>query len=165
MKWNDTQLEIAGLSSEERKLNFKLTDKKARTNLLKSAERKHLEVELKQNCTNLRFSPGAFLLVGKKLIEECENNRKKETLVVYNNLSIKVDEFKTGRELNNRHFDTKVVFSVNEQKVVLHCYNSTQNLKVEGSMYSTFIEKFLLPLLQSRIQEQKENIDIDDSNI
>ena len=105
MKWNDTQLEIAGLSSEERKLNFKLTDKKARTNLLKSAERKNLEVELKQNCTNLRFSPGAFLLVGKKLIEECENNWKKETLVVYNNLSIKVDEFKTGRELNNRHFD------------------------------------------------------------
>ena len=165
MKWNETQLEVDDLSSEERKLNFKLTDKKARANLLKSAGRKHLEIETKQNCTNLRFSPGAFLLVGKKLVEECENIHKKGNQLVHDNVSITVDEFRTGVELNNKHFDNKIVFSVDGHKVVVHCYNSTQNLKVEGRSYLLFIDKFLRPLLESQIEEQRDNIEAYDSNI
>ena len=53
---------------DERKLNFKLTDKKAKSNLLKGASRVHLEIEAKQKSKNLRFSTGAFLYVAKQLI-------------------------------------------------------------------------------------------------
>ena len=165
MKWNQSQLDKVDLSNEERKLNFKLTDKKVRSNLLKSAERRHLEVEHKQNCTNIRFSPGAYLFVGKKLIDECEEKQKQGSVFVYENLSIKVDEFKTGKELNNKHFDTKIVFAVDGQKVVIHCYNSTQNLKVEGSIYLSFIDRFLYPLLITQVQDVKESIAQYDSKL
>ena len=58
-------------------------------------------------------------------------------------MNISVSDFSAGLELNGKHFDTKIEFQVNNQKVVMHYYNSTQNLKVEGSVYLDFIDKYL----------------------
>ena len=109
MKLNDSQLENPNMKSKERKLNFKITDKKVRTNLLKSANENHLKLDVKQNCTNLRFSPGAFLIVAKELINECKDKYKEGTAFQLNDIVVSVNEFKTGTELNNKHFDTKIV--------------------------------------------------------
>ena len=62
LKWNDTQLESMNISDigsvgGSRRFNFKLSDKKAKKNLMKSAQRSHLEIEVKQTCRNLKFSP------------------------------------------------------------------------------------------------------------
>ena len=71
LKWNTSELsnmDVSDITSVggSRKFNFKITDQKARKNLLKSAKRMHLEVESKQNCKNLRFSPGSYLYVAKR---------------------------------------------------------------------------------------------------
>ena len=163
LKFNKTEMEKMDISDVDsiggaRMFNFKLTDKKARKNLLKSAQRMYLETEVKQNCINLKFSPGTYLLVAKKMIEECEVKHSQGVKFQFKDMEIKVVDFSSGLELNNKHFDTKIVFSVNDQKVVMHCYNSTQNLKVDGNAHVHFKEKFLEPLLLEEIDKVKEQI-------
>ena len=170
MKWNETQLKEMNVSDHKsisggRRLNFKLTEKKATSNLLKAADREHVQIETKQNCTNFRFSTGAYILVAKKLIKECEDRFKNGTPIAYTDMNITVDEFKTGLELNNKHFDTKIVFHMNGKKVVMHCYNSTQNLKIEGAAYLAFIEKYFTPIIMSEIEAVKEKIITYDSKV
>ena len=109
-----------------RKLNFELTDKKAKANLIKSANRAHFEIEKKQRSTNIRFSAGSYLLVAKPFVKKCELGYLNQTPFSKDDMEIAVDEYRDGLEQNNKHFDTKIVFSVNRKKVVIHCYNSTQ---------------------------------------
>ena len=164
LKWNTTELNKMNVSDDAsvggaRKFNFKLTEQKARKNLLKSPKRTHLQIEAKQNCKNLRFSPGAYVYIAKKMIEECHLKFRDNATFVYEDLKIQVVDFQTGHELNKRHIDTKVVFSVNGQKVVMHCYNSTQNLKLDGIAHSLFLDKFLGPLFFALIDDLKEEIE------
>ena len=55
--------------------------------------------------------------------------------------------------------DTKIVFNVNAEKVVVHCYNSTQNLMVNGKMYQEFINQYLQPLFVKEIEAIKLKIE------
>ena len=95
--------------SEEgaRKFNFELTEKKARKNLLKSAERNLLSKEMKKKSMNLRFSAGAYLKVAKELIKECEIRYKRNEVIKYLDMDISIAEYKHGSELNGKHFDSK----------------------------------------------------------
>ena len=163
IRLSETLVEMSDITdiasvAQERKLNFKMTDKKAKANLLKGASRVHLEIETKQKSKNFRFSTGAFIYVAKQMIKECETKFKSKSCIFHDDMEIRVDEFKDGLELNQKHFDTKIVLFVNGNKVVMHCYNSTQNIKVEGSIYLDFIRKFLEPLYQSNIERLKANI-------
>ena len=72
---------------------------------------------------------------------------------------IKVSEFKAGFEENNKHFDSKIVFLVNENRIVVHSYNSTQNMKVEGKGYSYFIEEFLEPIFTKNVSNLHQRIE------
>ena len=164
VKMNHTEIEKMDITdvnsvAGSRTFNFKLTDKKAKKNLLKSAQRKYLETESKQNCKNLKFSPGSYLLVAKKMVDECQVKFNENVVFNYEDMEIKVIGFHSGHELNNKHFDTKIIFSVNNQKVIMHCYNSTQNLKIDGQAHCYFSENFLEPLLKSKIDDIKEEID------
>ena len=144
--------------NNDRKFNFKLTDKKAKSNLLKSANRPHFEVEMKQLSLNLKFSAGAYLLVAKPFVEQCETYFNKNSSLTENTMEVKVNEFRAGKDLNEKHFDTKIVFLVNAQKVTMHCYNSTQNIMVNGSIYVEFIEKFLQPFFQTNVDKKQAQI-------
>ena len=142
LKLNASSLDVT-YENNDRTFNFELTDKKAKSNLLKSANRPQFEAEMKQLSLNLKFSAGAYLLVAKPFIEECETYFNKNASLTKNSMEVKVNEFRVGKELNDKHVDTKIVFLVNSQKVTMHCYNSTQNIMVNGSIYVEFTEKFL----------------------
>ena len=144
--------------SSGRRFQFELTDKKAKANLIKSAIRKPYEVEQKQRSTNLRFSAGAFLLIAKPFMKELQSKFESRKPLVAVDTEIVVEEFRDGIELNNKHFDTKLVLSVNKKKVVIHCYNSTQNMKIDGSNYNYFVQSFLLPLVISKSEELGDQI-------
>ena len=73
-------------------------------------------------------------------------------------LNIKVEEFENGMEINAKHVDSKIVFSVNGEKAVLHCYNTTQNLMVNGKMYTEIINQYLKPLFVQKIEAIKLKI-------
>ena len=62
--------EICDLKSLERNFDFKLTDKKAKSNIIKAANRCHFEVEAKQKSKNLKFSAGSYFFC-------CEANDKR----------------------------------------------------------------------------------------
>ena len=86
---------------EERKLNFKLTDKKAKSNLLKGASREHLEVESKQKSKNIRFSTGSLHVCcdmnsARVTLEDGVANHPLEDPTV--NISCEVCNFKANYE-------------------------------------------------------------------
>ena len=157
LKFNQTENDTNELDTG-RKFNFELTDKKAKANLLKSANRIHLEIENKQKCSNLRFSAGAFLMVARPFIKECESKFLNKVPIIINDMEITIEEYRDGMEMNNKHFDTKIALFVNRKKVVIHSYNSTQNLKVDGSIYVDFLENFLIPLFRSKIDKLGDKI-------
>ena len=59
-----------------RKFGYKLSDKKAKTNLLKGAAREALEVIKRQLCIMMFFSTGSFLEVVIPAILEWQNSKR-----------------------------------------------------------------------------------------
>ena len=108
---------------------------------------------------NLKFSAVAYLFVAKPFIKTCEMKFKSRQIFDEQNLCIKVREFEDGKDSNSKHMDTKIVFFVNEEKVVVHCYNSTQNIMVAGGRYLEFIERFLKPLFVKNIEKIQSEVD------
>ena len=154
LKLNESGVNV----NDDRTFNFELTDKKAKSNLLKSANRPQFEIEIKQQSLNLKFSAGAYLLVAQPLIKEFESYFLKKTPFTENGMETKVQEFRAGKDLNDKHFDTKLVFLVNTKKVTMHCYNSTQNIMVNGSIYMEFVERLLEPFFLTNVEKRKVQI-------
>ena len=152
-------------SGNLRRLNFKLTEKTAKSNLIKAANRNYFEIELKQKSTNLRFSAGAYLHTVMPVIENWKSKNMSKETFREGSMNIKVDEYADGLEMNAKHLDTKIVFNVNAEKVVVHCYNSTQNLMVNGKMYQEFINQYLQPLFVKEIEAIKLKIEEYDSAV
>ena len=142
----------------ERNFNFKLTDKKAKSNLLKSANGRHFEVETKQMSKLLKFSPGAYLQVVKPLLNQYIKIHENQNTILENGFEIIVHDLREGQELNNKNVDTKIELSVNKQKVIMHCYNTTQNILVNGIGYLNFSEHFLEPLFKEQVSKLKKQI-------
>lgn len=69
-----------------------------------------------------------------------------------------MSEVKAGYEENSKHFDTKIVFMFNGNRVVIHSYNSTQNMKVEGKGYLELIDKYLEPYFLEIISKSGQSI-------
>ena len=139
-----------------RNFSFKLTDATAKKNLLTGARRIPFDKEPKQKSVKLMFSAGAYievvmptLLNWKNCVGNCIN---------FGGISINIFEVKAGYELNSKHFDTKIVFLFDKNRVVIHSYNSTQNMKVEGKGYLEFIQRYLEPYFLQRIQDNDARI-------
>ena len=157
-------LKMGGISNQEmtiglntgddgRNFGFKLSDKTAKKNLLSGAKRIPFEKDYKQKCVKLKFSSGAYkeAVLPTLVFWMSKLNKTFE----YNSLSIRVSEVKAGYEENFKHFDTKVVLSTSNSRVVIHSYNSTQNIKVEESGYLNFPISYLEPIFLEAIVGSK----------
>ena len=165
MRKDVSSLNISESSFGSRNFDFKLTDKKAKSNFKNAALRKPFEIERKQRCCNLKFSAGAFLHAVKPSLEIWNQIHKNEDTHVENDLSISVVDLLIGEDQNGKQMDSKVTFLVNKSKVVVHVYNSTCNVKVEGSIYHTFIQKYLEPLFSQLAVEKQIDIANSDQEI
>ena len=47
--------------------------------------------------------------------------------------------------------DTKLVIFVNNDRLVLHAYNATQNLMIQGKNHENFAVKYLEPMFLEKI--------------
>ena len=139
-----------------RNLPFKLTDQTARKNLIAGTKRINFEKESKQKSAKLKFSAGAYMVVVLPTLKIWKD--LKGSLFSYGGLKIKIDEVKEGLDENSKHFDTKVVMTVEEMKVVIHSYNSTQNMKVDGKGYIQCIERYLEPYFNEKIEKMENSI-------
>ena len=138
-----------GPSDGTRNFQYRLTAKTAKSNLIKGALRKHIEIEHKQGAINIDFSDGSWILAA---FPEVLNWDKGNRMFSYGDINIQVTEAKPGIERGNKHVDYKIVFLVNNQKVVLHAYNSKQRFTVSGQNHVNFVTKYLEPFFTKKIE-------------
>ena len=112
--------------------NYKLNKERARKKLYEGANREAFKREDKKECINLIFNDGAFKEVILNSIIEIRNGPKHFIVGKENVERISIDR---RDELTGRHVDTKIEFRVNGEKVLIHVYNSTQKLTIQGKRY------------------------------
>ena len=140
-----------------RVFDYTINKKRAKAKLLKGSKRaNNLEVEIKNGCVNLLFSDGAYVEIVLPLMRLW--NRKVNEVFFVNQTEVKVIEIDAGIEESGNHVDTKLVITANNKRFVLHAYNGTQNLMVQGKNYENFAVNCLKPFFEEKIQESIQNI-------
>ena len=138
--------------SLEKHFNYEMTDKKAKSNLIKGASREVLETEEMQKCTMLIFSVGAYYEVIIPSVAEWKIGTK-----IMNN---EIKNVIPGFDENNKHMQTIIKVLCGKNMVTLTCFNSTQKVKVEGKGYQEFVKTILDPLIKTRLNRNTlENIE------
>ena len=126
-----------------RVFEYSMNKRRANAKLLQGAKAKNLDVEVKSGCVNLRFSDGSYFKLILPLIKAWQ--QKVDEIVQINENEIKIVEVEAGKEQTGSHFDTKLVVMNKGDRLVLHAYNSTQNLMVQGKNYEQFALNVLVP--------------------
>ena len=118
--------------------SYELSDKKAKSNLVKGAAREALAIYERQKCTVLQFSVGSYLKTVIPMV--CEwSNLKGE--VIIDGVKMMVEEVRQGFDEKKKHVETLLKFKVLGNKITVACYNTTQRMKVEGRGYLEFVSK------------------------
>ena len=60
-------------------------------------------------------------------------------------------DVKTSKHMTGKSIHSQVVFYFNDEKVVLHCYNTTQLILVNGVGYKNQVELFLRSFFQEKV--------------
>ena len=132
--------------SLERHFNYKLSDKKAKSNFLKSAARETFEIEEKGICTMLSFSVGAYYEVVLPTVAKwVAGDRTLDCEVIVGEVLPSYDE-------NEKHVETIIKMVKNGVKITVTFYNTTQRVKIEGRGYYDFGGEFLIPLFKNKIE-------------
>ena len=98
-------------------------------NLYTGAIRKPYIREEKSGCINLIFSDGAYKEVVLKSLVELRNGSR---FFMIGKEEVECVTFNPRKELSGKHVDTKIEFNVSGEKLVIHAYNSTQKLTIQG---------------------------------
>ena len=137
---------------------YELSDKKAKANFLKGANREALDIQERQKCVMIDLSTGAYLELIIPAVNEWGKVEGIENTIDY--LNIVVEEVNPGYDENLKHVQSIVRFVVNSNRVTVTCYNTTQRVKVEGKGYIEFVKKFFKPYLMKKLsKEVHEKID------
>ena len=73
---------------------------------------------------------------------------------------IKIGGVKLGKESSGKHVNTQIVFFADRDKIVLHLYNTTQLILINGLGYKKFINLFFKPFFESKIGGCLEDIEL-----
>ena len=143
-------------NSLTRHFSYKLTDKKATANFIKSASKEPLEIDQKQKCTIFTFSIGAYVKCVFPLLKSLEGETIKS---INNTIDIRPLKFLPGCDEMGKQIDLVASFLVNSKKVTLSCFHTTQKIKVEGNNYNEFVNKYLRKQFTDSINVHAEEID------
>ena len=140
-----------------RNFEYKLDDKAAKGKLLKGVKREPFEVVENSASSNLLFNLGSWNNVVMPSIRYWNEGKGNKSCKIGDNI-VNIANVKTGKDIGGKHIDTQVIFYSNRDKVVLHCYNTTQLILVNGHGYAKLIEIFLKPYFESKISMNLELI-------
>ena len=156
---NDNSLLVVNgnniLESVGRHFHYELSDKKAKGNLVKGANREPIEFHDRQGCIMIDFSTGSYLEIVIPTIKEWENKNAAE--IMDEQLSIRREGVSPGYDENMKHVEAIVRFFSGGNRVTVTCYNTTQRIKVEGKGYQKFLEQFFKPFLMERLNRIDPN--------
>ena len=141
----------------DRVFSYVINNKRAKAKLLKGARRgKHLVVESKNGCVNLIFSDGSYFKTVLPLLRSWHKKLNEKILI--NETEVQIVEVDAGIDDSQNYIDTKLVIFAKQSRLVLHAYNSTQKLMVQGQDYENFALNCLEPFFKDRIEETIEEI-------
>ena len=143
-------------TNAERVFDYDINKKKTKAKLLKGATRKNLEVEVKSSCVNLRFNDGAYYEVIMPLLNEW--NDRVNSVVKVKGHDVLIVGVEKGLEKTKRHVDTKLTIMFADCRYVLHAYNTTQNLMVQGKNSESFAINYLEPFFNEKIDSVIDKI-------
>ena len=147
-----------------RVFDYAINNKRAKSKLLKGAKRgKHLVVESKTGCVNLIFSDGSYFQTVLPLLRLWHSQPNQKFLI--NETEVEVVEIDSGKDINQKHVDTKLVILADCSRLVLHAYNSKQKLMVQGQNYEKFALGCLEPFFKEKIDDTIEEINKINENI
>ena len=132
--------------SLERIFNYKLGDKKAKSNFLKGAAKEVLEIEEKGVCTMLNFSVGSYHETVIPTVEEWMTHGLR-----INGEYMKITEILPSFDENKKHVETIVKIMMNNTKITVTFYNTTQRVKIEGRGYVDCGRNIIIPLFREKI--------------
>ena len=141
-----------------RTFDYELNDKALKTKLVNAAKRSPMEIEENTSSSNLIFSAGAWSNVVLPSVKYFNEVKGEKTCKV-GEYTVKVGGVKAGKENSGKHVNTQVVFFADRDKIICHLYNTTQLILVNGHGYNKFIDLFLKPFLQSKINECLKDIE------
>ena len=144
------------VSKSKHTFQYMLNSTRTRKKLLEGALRAPYEREDKKTCINLIFSDGAFKEVVLKALTDLKDG---PTHFIVRNEEVEKVDINPRSELSGKHIDTKIHFKVNGSKIVIHVYNSTQKLTVQGSKYEWFVDHYLEPFFVEKIEKRRAEID------
>ena len=142
--------EILKISEGNRKFEYNMNDKTAKSKLIKGAKREAFEVENNQSSSNLIFSVGSWNHLVLPTIHYWNSSNSPKTCE-NEGIEVKIVSVKTGRDVMGKHIDTQVIFSVNREKAVCHLYNTTQKILVNGNGYAQLVDYFLKPYFVAKL--------------
>ena len=142
------------LSEGTRAFEYQLNEKSAKAKLIKNAKRIPLEIEDNSTSSNLIFCVGSWKNAVIPAVSYWKEVKGTKSCKV-GDYTIKVAGVKVGTD----KIGMNVVFYGDRDKIVCHIYHTTQLILVNGHGYKKFIETFLKPFLQSKINAcLEENI-------
>ena len=151
--------EVAVIRDEARKFEYKLSDKAARGKLIKGGKRIPFEVVENSSSSNLVFNLGSWNFVVKPSFKYWTEVKGNKTCRIGDTV-VRIADVRTGKDIGGKHIDTQIVFFANRDKVVLHCYNTTQLILVNGHGYAKLIQIFLKPYFESKIQMNIDEVNL-----
>ena len=138
------------INALEQHFSYELSDKKARSNLVKGAAREALVLYERQKCTVLQFSVGSYLKTVIPVV--CEWSTLKGEFTI-DGVKMKIEDVRQGFDEKKKHVETLLKFQVSGNKITVACYNTTQRMKVEGRGYLDFVSKYLKPFFLESIRK------------
>ena len=149
--------EIVEYNDIKRNFKYKLNDKLAKAKMMKGAKRVPYDVEYNSSSCNFMFNLGSWVHVVLPTLVYWRNMKAEKTFKI-EETSIRILDIKEGKEIGGKHVDTLVAFQVNRNKVVLQCYNTTQLILVNGTGYEKFVDVFLVPYFEAKVQSHSDDI-------
>ena len=116
--------EVAYEEDVERTFNYVANEKNMRSKLTKGAKRDPIQIKDNSSSTNIIFSLGAWCHIVLPLIKHWKSIIGSKIEADRN--TIKVADVKTGKDMTGKSIDSQVVFYFNDEKVTLHCFNTSQ---------------------------------------
>ena len=145
------------IEDEGRVFTYTLNKKRAKAKLLKGAKRtKNMDIEIRDGCVNMRFCNGSFYEIVLPLVKLW--SKKVNETVYIDETEVDIAEVHAGLEKSDKHVDTKLIVFANGNRLVLHAYNGTQNLMVQGKNYENFVKNCLQPFFVKKIEQSLNEI-------
>ena len=147
----------SALINESITFDYKLNEKSAKNKLVKVAKKIPFEIQENTSSSNLVFSAGAWKVAVIPAIQYWNQIKGEQTCKV-GDVLINVSGIRSDKDSIGNTIVNQIVFLSDRDKIVCHLYNTTCLILVNGHGYQRFIDIFLKPFFQAKLEASFQQI-------